>query len=196
MGELQPGSKRWEEREWLRARDVSWWEDVFDRIACGEKPHEVVKGYGIRFAMFGRVLDEDLGRKSEYEAALRVAADGMAFETLTILDEADPETVGVAKARSDGRWRIASRLNRDRWGERVVVEKSVRVEVDAGLVGFAGALLDRLSGGRVVGEVAQSGAARALELEAEAPELAETVTTAGTPPPLETPGRSVELAGA
>ena len=148
MGELYPGSARYQEREWLRSQPAEWWEDVFDRIACGEKPSEVVKQYCVRFAMFGRVLEEDLTRKMEYEAALRIAADGYAFETLEILDGATVEDIAVAKARSDGRWKLASRMNRDRWGERVLVEQKMSVTVDAGLVGFAGELLARLSAPR------------------------------------------------
>jgi hypothetical protein len=175
MGELQPGSRRWEEREWLRNQEPGWWEDVFDRIACGESPSEVVRGYCIRFAMFGRVLEEDLARKMEYEAALKIAADGYAFETLPILDAATPEDIAVAKARSDGRWKLASKMNRDRWGERVQVEKVVKVEVDAGLVGLAGALLDRLSAPRerVIATIAHA------ELEADAGEAVPAETPTG-----------------
>ena len=183
MGELCPGSKRWEEREYLRSQPEEWWQDVFDRIACGEKPSEVIGAYCVRFAMFGRVLEEDLARKAEYEAALRIAADGYAFDTLVILDGATPEDIAVAKARSDGRYRLAKALNRDRWGARLQVEKTVKVEVDAGLVGFAGELLARLTAPkeqeRVVATIARS---------VEAPEEVEAATPTGTLLPRTAPG--------
>ncbi len=159
MGELQPGSRRYEEREWLRKQLPEWWEDVFDRIACGEKPSEVIKPYCVRFAMFGRVLEEDLARKAEYEAALRIAADGMALETLVIADDGsndtyvdengnkrtDTDVIARSKLRVDARMKIAARLNRDRWGESIRVEKTVKVEADAGLLIGMGELLARLA---------------------------------------------------
>lgn len=180
----------------MRSQPEEWWEDIFDRIACGENARAVVKGYCVRFAIFGRVLEEDLARKLEYEAALRISADGLAFETLEILDGSDPENIGVDKARADARWKIASRLHRDRWGERVQVEKVVKIEVDAGLVGFAGELLNLLSApkeGRVMSEhgnervVATMALEEQEEQEADPEEEVQAATPTGNSSPVTPP---------
>lgn len=122
MGELHPGSARWQEREWLRGQPQEWWDDVFDRIACGESAAKVVRdGYNVRVAMFLRVLDEDEVRRGEYERALRIAADSDAHELVEIADGATPEDAGVAKLRIAARQWRTSKWNRERYGEKVDV---------------------------------------------------------------------------
>lgn len=134
-----------------------------------------------------RASDE---RWAAYDGALKGKSEVMAHETLVIADESED-----AKLRVDTRLKVAGKWHRDRYGERVQVEKSVTVGVDAGLIGFAGALLERL-GRREEKVVAQEGP-EAVLVEAEAPEtarvpdLAGRVSIAGTLPPKESPGLSV-----
>lgn len=97
-------------------------------------------------------ISENEERKVRYAGALQVKAEMIAHATLDIADGSDPEMVGVSKLQIDTRLKLAGKWNRERYGERVSVDKTVNVVVDAGLVGFAGELLARLSGpGRVVG---------------------------------------------
>lgn len=189
MGELCPGSKRWEEREWLIGQPEDWWRDVFDRIAGGEPYTDVVRGYCIRPHMFRRVLKEQPERKAEFVEALEIAGDTLAFETIAIMRAADPETVSVAKAQSDNNHRIAKALNRPLWGEVVKVEKTVSVEVNAGLAGYARELLLKMRPKEQERVVATIDAPKALE--AEAPEEAVAATPAGKLPPRTAPGQPV-----
>ena len=150
MGELHPGSTRWQEREWLRSQPESWWADVFDRIACGESAKTVVGQYAIRWGMFGRVLEEQPNRQAEYEAALRVASDGFAHEVVEIADEQkeafrkdgstfDPD-VGRDKLRIESRLKVASKWHQQRYGDKVDVRHG-------GAVGGLTIVLAQLSAG-------------------------------------------------
>ena len=61
-----------------------------------------------------------------YEQALRFWADAMATETPGIADGADPTEVGKAKLQTDVRMKLASRLDRARYGEKVEVSGEVK----------------------------------------------------------------------
>lgn len=111
-------------------------------------------------------------RSDLYGRALKVRAELSIHEGREIVDGATPDDVGVAKLRSSWRQWEASKWNRDRYGERVQVDKTVTIAADAGLIGFAGELLARLSAPkeRVV---------EAIELEAEAGEGVQAATPTG-----------------
>lgn len=144
---LCPGSSRWQEREWLLAQDALWWEDVFDRIACGVPPTAIAEEQALRYAILVRVIGEDDKRQAEYEAALRIAADGYAHEVVKI---ADTQEVGETekvfadgtsevtrgdmlahrKLRIETRMRLAGKWHRARYGDSVTVETVKRVVLD------------------------------------------------------------------
>jgi len=67
------------------------------------------------------------------------------LEGLEIVDGATPETVGVAKLRSEYRKDLSIAMNKPLFGPTLKVERSVSVTVDAGLLGFASELLLRKS---------------------------------------------------
>ena len=106
------------------ARDV---EDPFTvtvivrRVAEGERLKEICRSRGWPYSVVAQWVaqTEDVGKA--YEAALRIAADDLAQETVGIADGAEPETVGVAKLRVDTRQKLAGKLYRDRYGEQVTV---------------------------------------------------------------------------
>jgi len=76
-----------------------------------------------------------------YDLALKVRAADYAFDAMQAALEATPTNVAVKKLQVDvAKW-LASRYDRGRFGESVRVEKSVTFEVDAGLVGTIGELL-------------------------------------------------------
>lgn len=176
MGELHPGSARWEEREWLRSQPREWWDDVFDRIACGESAAKVVKeGYCVRVAMFLRVLDEDPEKRSEYERALAIAADSDAHSVVDIADAATPEDAAVAKVRIAARQWRTSKWNRERYGEKVDVRHG-------GAVGGLTIVLAQLAPGEQEKVVSPE---RVGELEDQ------TGTAAGEDVQVVTPGRAL-----
>lgn len=120
---LMPGSKRWEEREWVRGQGEGWWEDIFDRIASGKSPSEIAKEYGVRYAILARVIYEDEDKAREYEKALQIAADGYAHEVIGIADRSDDD-VGDRKLRIDSRMKLASKWNRQRYGDTLTVNRN------------------------------------------------------------------------
>lgn len=52
-----------------------------------------------------------------YDAALKVLASEYGEESVSIADQATPETAGVAKLRVDARLKVASKFDRSRYGE-------------------------------------------------------------------------------
>lgn len=127
---LHAGSKRWEEREMLRAQSAEWWDWTLDRIAGGEAPSKIAEENGVRCSIFLRAIAEDDRLTTEYEAALRVAAEVLAHDVVGIADDADPEAVPHAKLKIDTRLKVAGKWHRDRYGESVRVESVKRVVLD------------------------------------------------------------------
>lgn len=69
-----------------------------------------------------------------YEGARKAWADAVMDEAMRIADGVAPDRDAVAKAklRVEVRHNQAKAYHRDRWGDRVQVEKAVAVTVDAG----------------------------------------------------------------
>lgn len=92
---------------------------IFQRLTDGEKPEtlkEIAKAWGIPRGRFVEwFVTEHAGL---YDAAQRVLAGQLAEEALEKADDAAPETVGVAKLQVETRLRLASKLDRERFGER------------------------------------------------------------------------------
>jgi hypothetical protein len=78
-----------------------------------------------------------------YNLALRSYADFLQGEAKEIADEvvADKDEVAKAKLRVEVRQNQAKALGRDRWGDKLQVEKSVSFEVDQALLGTVSDLL-------------------------------------------------------
>jgi hypothetical protein len=78
-----------------------------------------------------------------YEGILRARSHHMVEQTVEIADEVEPDRDHVAKAKLqvEVRQAAASYWDRERYGQRIQVEKSVNVTVDAGLLGRAAELL-------------------------------------------------------
>jgi len=53
-----------------------------------------------------------------YTRARESGAHTLAEQTISIADQADRDTVQVAKLRSDNRWRMAAKLNPDAYGDK------------------------------------------------------------------------------
>jgi hypothetical protein len=114
------------------------------RDAC----HELRVPYLLAY----RLVNGDPVLRGRYESILAARADAMANEALEIADRVEPERGAVAKAKLqvDTRQMLASRWDRERYGERIQVEKSVNVSVDVGLLGKAAELLQVAGGGRLI----------------------------------------------
>jgi hypothetical protein len=127
---LVEGSQKWHEASWLRERDAAWWEIFFDRLAEGESPVAIAAAVKVKYAVLGRVVEESESLQTRYDGALRIAAEKRAHEALEIADDADPESVSVAKLQVDTRLRVAGKWFRGRYGDSVQVDVTKRVVLD------------------------------------------------------------------
>ncbi len=122
--------------------DVGAPAEVFRRLTEGERLPEIAKAWRVpkgRFVEWFSTAHEAL-----YDAALKVRAAELAMDALDAALAATPEDVAVQRLRADVALKLAGKFDRDRYGERVKVEREVAVIVDAGLIGTAAALLDRV----------------------------------------------------
>ena len=79
----------------------------------------------------------DSGRMQDYENSLKARADRVAHEVLRISDSATDENTQSSKLQVESRKWLASKWDRDRYGESSKVQMDVRYQVD-----LAGALLE------------------------------------------------------
>ena len=117
-------------------------QSVLDMVASGSTLQKVSaqtkKPYRCLHEFFHR--PENLPR---YEAARKAWADSKMDEAIEIADTvpADRDEVAKAKLRVDTRTNQAKAYHRERWGERLQVEKNVTLTADPGLIGSASELL-------------------------------------------------------
>jgi hypothetical protein len=104
--------------------------DVFcSRIAVGENPNEIAVSLGWIPTVMRLWLEDDPGRMAAWDLARRCFADGLVYEGLREVRDADVETVQLAKLRSDKYDRTAGRLSRNEWGEKTQLQITETVEV-------------------------------------------------------------------
>ena len=101
--------------------------------------------YGVKVPytlMYGYVHRDEV-LKARYDAILASRADALVQEALDDVAEAeDKDTAAVAKVRADTKLRIAEKWDRERYGERVQIDRAPQVPGgDAALLGFASELL-------------------------------------------------------
>lgn len=84
-----------------------------------------------------------------YDSALKVIAADLAFRAMeAALGAVDKDNTPAAKLVADTALKLAARFDRLRYGEQGPLAKSIYVIPDAGLLGEAGKLLERLSAPR------------------------------------------------
>lgn len=120
--------------------DPSSPDGVFQRVCEGESLKDIAKAWEVPRGQFVRWFTESYS--DLYDAALKVHAADLAMEAISIAD-ADGD-VPRDKLRVDTRKWVASKFDRDRYGEAVKVSRDVSISIDAGLVGFARDLLDHI----------------------------------------------------
>lgn len=118
---------------------------IVQRIADGETLRDICASRDVPYSLVAKWIAQTPGLKAQYDVALQLWGDALAQETVAISDKADPENVAGAKLAVDTRMKLASKWDRDRYGEKVKHEHSgAVVHIDAGLVGFSGDLLKRI----------------------------------------------------
>src|SRR5678816_586557 len=129
----------------LVAGDPSWWPGLCMKIAesglAAAVEEKSQRGWAWG-ALWGWIVGDE-ARYGEYSRALEAYTQLKAHEAVGIADGVAEDKAAVAKAtlRVNTRFRYAGKVDRVRWGDKVEGGGTV-VLVDAGLVGFAGALLE------------------------------------------------------
>ena len=87
----------------------------------GMAPKAIAEKLGVRYSVFWTWLTEDEDRFKAYQAALTGYADALAHETLSISDSPS-ENAASDKLRIETRLKLASRWDRNRYGEQTHVQ--------------------------------------------------------------------------
>ena len=118
-------------------------QEVVRLLTEGTTLRGVARLWKIPYGRLAAWICEDVERTASYEQALRIWVDSLAQETIDLADNAEETKVAIAKARIqiDTRIRLAERLNRERYGPSLKVERPVVVEPNAGLLQEARELL-------------------------------------------------------
>ena len=100
-------------------------------------------GLKLPYTVMYAYVDGQPELKARYDAFLKSKADLLAHEALEDVAAAmDKDTAAVAKVRADTKLRIAEKWDRERYGERVQIDRAPQVPGgDAALLGFASELL-------------------------------------------------------
>ena len=102
---------------------------VTTRIAVGENPQGIALSMGMPWMVMRKWMEDKPERMQAWELAKRCFADGLAYEGLKAVKEADPETVQVAKLQFDAYTKTAGKVSREDWGEKVQVEIKQTISV-------------------------------------------------------------------
>ena len=105
---------------------------IVQRITDADEPEtlkDIARSWKVPLGKLAEWLTEDRDRAEQYANALRIAAEQHALETIAIVDAATPDDVAVAKLRADTRFKLASKLARDKFGEMNEVRVSGAVSL-------------------------------------------------------------------
>lgn len=144
-------------RQVTRRAFAQWIEDeanvslVLERVAGGLTLQKAAVSVKQPYTCLHEYFHGTPENEARYLAARKAWADAKQDEALELADgvEADRDAVAKAKLQVEVRHNQAKAYHRDRWGDRVQVEKSVTVGVDAALLGRADELL-RLAEEKVI----------------------------------------------
>lgn len=106
--------------DWLRLQ-------IITRIADGDSPKSIASSFGIHYVYLKRWLEEHAGE--DVALAGRARADCLEYNATSAVDMADPDSVAVARLQADHYMKLAGKLDRAKFGEKVVVENTVSVDL-------------------------------------------------------------------
>jgi hypothetical protein len=136
------------------SRETQTLEEMFGRMTCRVEGVEGPEGrpeglpaicaaWGVPYGRMLTWLMMDAKRYAVYERALEVAAHADIAEVVGIAD--GPGFPQEKRVRIDARFRVAESHAREKYGKRLQMDAPPAALVDAGLVGTAVALLEKLS---------------------------------------------------
>ena len=126
----------------LQADDTAV-EEIFRLLCDGKTLRQIASEWKLpKHAFCDWVLRE---RPEIMDRVWAVQINEEVDELLPLLRDVTSETAQAVKTRVDGILKIASKRDRKRYGEQIKVERTLDVNIDAGLLGKAADLLARLS---------------------------------------------------
>jgi predicted nucleic acid-binding Zn-ribbon protein len=140
--------------------------DVLDRIGGGLTLQKTAVAMKQPYTCLHEYFHSTPEREARYLAARKAWADSQMDEAMEIADGvvADKDEVAKAKLRVEVRHVASKAYHRERWGDRVQVEKSVSVTADEALLGAAADLLRLVRRPRQVVVLEQDGEAASATL--------------------------------
>lgn len=104
-------------------RDVATMSIIAQRLMDGETLKEIAVSRQVPYGRLAEWITEDAGRAEQYARASRIWVDSLGRETVSIADKVvDRAGAAAAKVRIDARHWLASKLDRERYGESSTVK--------------------------------------------------------------------------
>ena len=119
---------------------------VLAKLAEGVSPSDIAAGFGMPYVVLRGWLEKNAPEL--VGLAGRARADELEWRATNAVDNVEPETVGMARLQSDHYMKVAGKLDRAKWGDKVSGDVSVGVVLPQINVTFVG-----MSGGVVVEEL-------------------------------------------
>lgn len=106
----------------------------FDQVAGCTPMQKIAEQVGCSRPQLYAWMNDKPGRRERYKEAQKVAAAGYAEDSASVLDDLDgrpiePVHVQLARARSDQKWKMATVLDRETYGEN---KAGLNVTIDIG----------------------------------------------------------------
>lgn len=96
--------------------------DIVTRIAEGEGPVSIARSYGVPYLYIRRFIETECSEDAAI--ALRARADVVEHKGTEAVLDATPDTVSVARLQGEYLLKLAGKLNRAKYGEKVLQEIS------------------------------------------------------------------------
>lgn len=92
-------------------------DDLYEKVVSGMDTKEFSASLGIVPSVLWEWMHSKPGRITRYRHALRDRADMLAHQSLRDVENATPETVPLAKLRAEHRLKLASKWDRENYGD-------------------------------------------------------------------------------
>ena len=108
--------------------------EIMERVGAGETSKSIAESYGVSYELLRRWLNLHPERRRAYDAAKADSADALVEEAGEILDDADAESgpsVQKAKSRAEHRRWLASKRDRQQYGDDAKANVQVNVDLSS-----------------------------------------------------------------
>lgn len=118
-------------------------EDFLCLIADGNSPYDICRNmYGVPWWVLRKWIESSADLMQDYEFARKAGADKLMYDALDEVKKADIETVQLAKLRADRYDRMAGKMDRNTWGDKVEVSVEHTINIVEVLNEAKGRLID------------------------------------------------------